>query len=290
MTTPLAAPETVVLDVGGLRFNAIAAGPQGGTPAILLHGFPEFADAWLPILQTLGTRGFRAVAFDQRGYSPGARPAAIEDYATDTLVADVLSVADAIGATRFHLIGHDWGGAVAWRLAARHGERLLSLAVLSTPHNDALLDAKATDPDQHQRSAYIDFFRQPGQIAEHALLADGAKRLRNAYQGLLTDGQVQSYVERLGEPGALTAAINWYRAMDQDPLGPIKVPTLYAWGSEDQALGHVAAMATANYVQADYTFAVLYGKSHWLLEQAPQQVASLLSNHLQQCQLGDSAQ
>jgi pimeloyl-ACP methyl ester carboxylesterase len=275
--------EKLTVDVGSYSFTALAAGPPDGPLALLLHGWPEFASSWTEVLLALGSAGYRAVAFDQRGYSTGARPAEVEQYAPDHLVADALAVADAQGARRFHLVGHDWGGMVAWALASAHPERLLSLAVLATPHPVALQQASAEDPDQYHRLDYVRFFRRPDGAAERSLLADHAARLRAAYLGRVPQHLVSENIRRLSEPGALTATLNWYRAVDDDltvPAGRIAVPTLYIWGSEDAALGRNAATRTAGFIDGPYRFEILEGASHWLPEEAPGVVVPLLLKHL----------
>jgi pimeloyl-ACP methyl ester carboxylesterase len=155
----------------------------------------------------------------------------VEDYTVDRLTSDVLGFADVMGVSRFHLIGHDWGGLLAWQLAANHPDRLISLAVLSTPHVNAFLTAVKADDDQREKSKYIDFFRLPGELAESLLLADDAQRLRSSYQGKLSARAVESNVRRIAEKGAMRSALNWYRALDLNHrIGSIEVPTLYIWG------------------------------------------------------------
>lgn len=274
-------PRHLSLTLNGMIFTALSVGQEDGPLVVLLHGFPEFADAWAEIMPQLAGAGFRVVALDQRGYSLGARPLEVSDYDAAHLTSDVLALAEALGAPSFHLIGHDWGGFLAWRLGAQHPERVRSLAVLSTPHTDAFRDAVASDPDQQAKSQYIQLFRMPGHVAETMLLADDAARLRSVYQGKLSAAQVESNVRRLAEPGVLTAALNWYRALKRESaIGKVRVPTLYIWGDQDLALGRVAAEATANFVDASYIFEVLAGQSHWLLEDAPEQVGRLLLQHL----------
>jgi pimeloyl-ACP methyl ester carboxylesterase len=258
------------ITLGDLSFDALAAGPAGGEPVLLLHGWPKFADCWRLIMQALAGVGYCAVAVDQRGYSPGARPLDVTDYAMDRLVADVLGFADQLSWTTFHLVAHDWGGMVAWPLAGAHPDRLRSLSVLATPHPVALSTESAADEVQYHRLDYIRFFRQPGGVAEAALLADGAARLRAAYGGNIPPALVEANVKRLSRPGALTATLNWYRAVADDlavPAGRITTPTLYIWGDQDAALGAGAARRTADYVDAAYRFCILEGKSHWLPEQ-----------------------
>jgi hypothetical protein len=166
------------LTVNGYAFDSLSAGSKDGELVLFLHGFPQFADVWLEIMQPVSKAGFHAVAVDQRGYSPGARPPATADYSVDLLTSDVLAFVDAFGARQFHLVAHDWGGILAWKIAAQHPNRLLTLTVLSTAHVDAFLQAMETDGEQKEKSKYIPYFRLPGGVVESYLLADNAQRLR----------------------------------------------------------------------------------------------------------------
>ncbi|WP_298688866.1 alpha/beta hydrolase [uncultured Sphingomonas sp.] len=274
--------DRIVIEANGQHFDALACGPRDGELLLCLHGFPQFADAWLPILESFAAHGYRAVAFDQRGYSPGARALKRAAYTMPHLVADVIAVADALGVHRFHLVGHDWGGAVGWAVAGGYADRLKTLTILSTPHPSALAAAIRSDPDQQARSAYMLMFRAAPGIAETYLLADDAAQLRAAYRGKVAPTQVEAIVGRLREDGALTAALNWYRAMgDNSLVGQIIVPTLFAWGDEDQALGRTAALATARFVDGPYRFEIVEGGSHWLIDERPEQIIALLAPHLQ---------
>lgn len=274
--------KATVLTVGKLRFSALMEGPDDGELVLFLHGFPEFADSWLPIMDPITKAGFRIVAVDQRGYSPEARPKKVEDYKIDSLLSDVEGFADVLDARHFHLVGHDWGALLAWKFAARHPDRVRSLTALSVPHPDALFQAMLSDPDQQERSKYIAFFRMPGGLAEAFFQADDHKNLKAVYQGKLTGAQVQENVRRLSEPGALTAALNWYRALEPGvATGKISVPTLYVWSSQDMALGETAALATAAQVSAPYRFERIDGVSHWLMAEVPDRVAKLLLEHIQ---------
>ncbi len=273
--------ERGTVPLNDLEFNYLAAGPTYGKPVILLHGFPQFADVWIPLLDKLGALGFRAMALEQRGYSPKARPIDVEEYSLSKLNADVLALVDHLGWPRFHLIGHDWGGFLAWALAAKHPDRVQSLTVLSTPHVNAFLEAIARDPDQKARSQYIQWFKTPGNVAESMFLKDGGSRLRAVYQGKIPEEQVTRNLQRLLEPGALTATLNWYRALDLDTrIDRVRVPTLYVWGDKDMALGRAAAQATERYVYGPYRFEALTGYSHWLQDEAWEEVSNLIVNHL----------
>ncbi len=279
----LANATATTIDADGLRFDAFIEGPGDGELVLMLHGFPQFADSWLPLLHSVAAAGFRAAAVTQRGYSPGARFDEVGEYSLEKLVVDVQTFADAVGADRFHLVGHDWGAFVAWVYAAKFPQRLLSLTALSTPHPDAFAKALESDYDQKMRSAYIALFRAPLHAAEKLLAANNYAALRRAYQAKVPEPQVNEIVRRLSQPGALTAALNWYRALDLNQtsrIGQITVPTLYVWGSADLALGRTAALDTANYVSARYRFEALEGKSHWLLEEVPQEIERLTMEHL----------
>jgi pimeloyl-ACP methyl ester carboxylesterase len=270
-----------ILVLNGLSFNVLSAGPDDGEPVLLLHGFPQFADIWSDLMLSLAAAGFRTFAPDQRGYSAGARPHEIKSYDVAHLASDVLALADSLNLGSFHLVGHDWGGFLAWKLAAEHPDQVRTLSVLSTPHVDAFLEAVKGDPDQKARSRYIEFFKMPGHITESYFLADDAKRLREVYQGKVSEVQTSSNVRRLSEHGALTSVLNWYRALNLDArIGRVQVPTLYIWGSEDHSLGKTAAIETAHYVDVPYQFEVLDGYSHWLLEEAPKKIGNFIQNHL----------
>lgn len=267
--------------LNGLQFSFLAGGPIAGAPVILLHGFPQFADVWSQLIEDLGANGFRAFAPDQRGYAAGARPSGAAAYSVSELSSDVMALADSFDWPSFHLIGHDWGGFLGWNLAAEQSSRILSLTVLSTPHIDAFLNAVSTDPDQKARSKYIEFFRMPGNVTEAMLLQEDASRLRGVYQGKVPLQQISENVQRLSQPGALTAALNWYRALDLNArIGPVNVPTLYIWGDEDSALGRAAAESTAAHVRGGYEFEVLSGCSHWLQDEAHAKISTKILKHL----------
>jgi pimeloyl-ACP methyl ester carboxylesterase len=275
--------EALTLVCGPHTHTALAAGPRSGECVLLLHGWPEFADCWRETLVALGAAGYRAVAVDQRGYAENARPRDIASYEAGHLQSDVLAFAEQLGAGSFHLIAHDWGGLVAWGLASTHSHRVSSLSVLSTPHPLALQAALHHQGDQYQRLEYVRVFRQPGGVAEQRLLADGAAALRAAYAGRVPASLVDENVRRLSEPGTLSATLNWYRALPDDlsyPAGRVAVPTLYIWGSEDRALGREAALLTGGFVDGPYRFEILEGASHWLPEEAPDQIIPLLLDHL----------
>lgn len=277
------------VDTGDFTFTVRAIGPEDGRLVLLLHGFPQSSFEWRHQMAALAAAGYRAVAFDQRGYSPGARPLGVENYRLEHLVADVLAVADELGAHRFDLVGHDWGGAVAWLGAAYYQQRIRTLTAVSMPHPASFAAALAVgDPDQVAKSSYIEMLRVEG-VAEEALLAGDGAGLRNALSatGHPDPENLDVYVELLRQPGALTAALNWYRAVSMTEAAArgasgakIEVPTLYVWGDADPALGRVAAEGSADFVKGPYRFEVLPGVGHWIPEEVPDQLNQMLLEHL----------
>lgn len=248
---------------------------------LLLHGFPQTSFAWRHQLDALGSAGFRAVAPDQRGYSPGARPAEVAAYHQERLVEDVIGMADALGADRFHVVGHDFGGLVAWHTAARHADRLHTLTSVSTPHPRAIARSILEGGEQAEKSSYMLFFQSPE--AEGFFLDNDAAGLRGLWDAAgLAD--VDDYRRVLGERPAMTAALNWYRALDREVIermGAITTPTLYAWSTEDPALGREAAEETAEHVDGPYRFEVLDGVGHFIPEETPDALNRLLLEHLE---------
>lgn len=276
--------ERIELPVRGLVFDALAAGPAGGPLVLLLHGFPQTSLAWREIMLPLAAAGYRAVAPDQRGYSPRARPDEVSAYSRADLTADVLAFADHLGAERFHLVGHDWGAVLVWQVAGRHPDRLLSLTSLSVPHPAAMLRTVQPDSgtDQRQRSSYIAMFREEG--SERGILANDRVGLRLIYLGAgLTEAQAEPYLEHVGNEATLRAALNWYRAaslIDIEGLGPITAPTLFVFSTNDPAIGREAADGCGEMVEGPFRYEILEGVSHFIPEQAPEQVVPLLLEHL----------
>ena len=237
---------------------------------------------WSPYLARFASAGFRAIAPNQRGYAATARPRGVDQYAIELLVADVLGLADGLGIERFHLVGHDWGGAVGWALAAAHPQRLHSLTSVSTPHPRALASSLWRS-SQLARSWYMGLFQIP-KLPERLLTArNGALLRRTLRDSGLPQPNADAYVECMLEPGAMTAALNYYRALRPRHAfgtGRITVPTLYVWSTRDLALGPVAARITGQEVEAPYRFVVLEGTSHWIPETRVDELSTLLIEHV----------
>lgn len=252
----------------------------------MLHGYPQTRDTWREQIPALAQAGYRVIAPNQRGYSAGARPAAsdLSQYHFDHLVNDALEIADAAGiaASRFHLVGHDWGGQVAWGVADRHPERLASLTILSRPHPTAFARAlQAPDGDQKHRSRHHRAFLDPN--TAHLLLEENARRLRSTLiHGGVPAAAVDRYLDVLADSQALESALAWYRASRdlKADIGLIQVPTLYLWGDADATVGPAAAHGTGEQVRAAYRMEVLPGIGHFATDQIPDTVNRLLLEHL----------
>lgn len=261
----------------GLTFAVAEAGPADGPVVVLLHGFPQTSASWDGVVPGLVGAGLRVLAPDQRGYSPGARPRGRAAYATPRLAGDVRALADAAGAARVHLVGHDWGAVPAWHLAATDPDRVASLTVLATPHPRAMAGSLWRS-SQLLRSWYMVLFQLPA-VPEKALSAGGEAAFSRALERSgLPPGWAGRYWATLSQPGALTGAVNWYRGIpfSRPMAGPVPVPTTYAWGSGDRFLSRAAAEATARYVTGPYRFEALDGVSHWIPEQVPDTVTDLV--------------
>ena len=269
-----------------LTFDALTAGARGAPLVLLLHGFAESMQCWCAQVTALGDMGYRAIAPSQRGYSPGARPDPREfsHYLIDRLMDDAIAIvaASGYGDARFHLVGHDWGGSIAWGLADRHHARLASLTILSRPHPNAFNRAlEMIDGDQAKRSQHHKAFLEPD--AADVVLADDAKWLRDrlSANGVPAEA-IAAHLAVLGNKDAMEAALAWYRARGaiRGPLGVIEVPTLYIWGDADDTVGRIAAEGTKDFVAAPYRFEVLPGVGHFAADQAPDRVSELLLQHL----------
>lgn len=278
--------QTITLEHNSMQFSASACGDEGAPVVLLLHGFPQTRHTYRRELPALASAGFRAVAPDQRGYSPGARPLGIESYATELLVEDVLGFIAALGGAPVHLVGHDWGGQLAWLTAAHHPDSLRSLSVLSRPHPAAFARALGSDSKQAERSRHHRGFRDP-KTADFLLEEDG-RRLRAM---LVSSGvpvpDADAYLQTLNDRDALDACLHWYRAAGSKALGgadcpPVTVPTLYLWGDCDQSVGRPAAELTQEYVEAPYRFVAIEAAGHFLTDDgAGEQVTRELLKHIE---------
>lgn len=266
---------------GPHTFDVIDSGPIDGIPVVLLHGFPQRAHSWSRVAQRLNDAGLRTIAPDQRGYSPGARPQARRDYRLGELVGDVIALIDAIGVQQAHVVGHDWGSAVAWAVAGKHPERVASLTTISVPHPRAFMAAMPRG--QAISSWYMAFFNLP-RVPEWLLTKAFGSNDRVLRQTGLPTEDARRLRTDIVEYGALTGALNWYRglvfsARDRH-LPAVTVPTTYIWSDRDVALGRVGARLTSGWVDAPYEFITIEHANHWLPENHPDEVAGAIADRV----------
>jgi pimeloyl-ACP methyl ester carboxylesterase len=263
-----------------LTFDVLDDGPAHGPAVVLLHGFPERASHWHDVSSVLHAHGLRTLAPDQRGYSPGARPRGRHAYRMSCLVADVVTLIERYGAP-VHLVGHDWGAAVAWATASARPDLVQTLTTVSVPHPAAFARSLATS-DQALRSWYVLAFQPPGAAELVALRMPGALSRLLRYVGL-TAAEVVRFREEIVDYGALSGALGWYRALPfstGSPPGPVRVPTTHVWGDSDVALARRGAELTADQVRAPFEFRVLPGVSHWVPTHAPDALASAILDRI----------
>lgn len=264
-------------DHDGLTFEVVDSGPEDGEPVVLLHGFPERPTSWELVSPLLHEAGLRTLALDQRGYSPGARPRRRRDYTLSKLTGDVVALIDRVGGSA-HVVGHDWGGAVAWTLAGRRPSAVRTLTAVSTPHPGAMTTAMVRS-GQLLESWYMGLFQVPW-LPERLLSVRGGTLDEMLRKGGASDGDIARFQTEIVDSGALTTALHWYRAL---PLNAptwgrtrVTVPTTYVWSDRDVALGRWAAEHTGDWVDADYRFVELTGVSHWVPRQAPGPLAEAI--------------
>jgi pimeloyl-ACP methyl ester carboxylesterase len=282
----------------GVTLNVALAGPADAPPVILLHGFPESHRTWREIVPLLEDR-FRLIMPDQRGFAGSDMPQDVEAYESDKLIDDIFALADALHIERFALVGHDWGGAIAWAAALRGDPRLTRLAIVNAPHPAIFQKSLIADADQRAASQYINMFRTPGAVA--AIEAMGLDTFfekvlaSHADRSKISEAEKQQYLADWSQPGALTAMLNWYRAskLVVPPPGitvplpnallklasDIHIPTLVVWGMADSALLPIQLEGLSDVVD-ELTIVRLPGVSHFAPWEAPDQVAAALAPFL----------
>jgi pimeloyl-ACP methyl ester carboxylesterase len=280
--------ETTYIETNGIKLHVVMAGPKDGQPVLLLHGFPEFWYGWNQQIPALAEAGYRVIVPDQRGYNLSDKPKGVKAYAMDTLVADVLGVVDALGYQKVNLIGHDWGGLVAWVSAIQYPERLRKLGILNAPHPAVMANfLRRGDPEQLRRSWYMFAFQIPW-LPEYFLRKND---WRNAVRVLRGSGKphtfkkedISEYKKAWAQPGAMTAMLNWYRAIFYRPRETrgtrVKVPALLLWGMQDVALSHRMARLSLDYCE-DGRLVFFEEATHWVQHDEAKNVIALLLEFL----------
>lgn len=261
-----------------MELRAVDSGPADGEPVVLLHGFPQRATSWDRVTPLLHADGLRTIALDQRGYCASARPRGRRAYRISELVGDVIALLDTAGLADAHVVGHDWGAAVAWGLAGNHPERVRSLTAVSVPHPAAFLKAMVVS-DQLLRSWYMGFFQLP--LLPELILTSAGPLPARALAGMgMTREMIERYRAEMVTDGAVRGGLGWYRALPfASPRGAtarVRVPTTFVWSDNDAALGRGGAELTERYVDADYRFLEMNGVSHWIPDERPVELAEAI--------------
>ncbi len=275
--------EDLTFQNGAVTLHAVAAGPENGPVALLLHGFPEFWYSWHKQIDPLAAAGFRVIVPDQRGYNLSSKPSGVKSYALTELVSDVIAIADQLGQERIFLAGHDWGAAVAWSVALLHPDRVAKLAILNVPHPSVMQRYLMKNRCQLRKSWYMFFFQLP--FLPEAFL--GMRNSRNGVASLVGSSRpgtfspddLAQYRAAWSQPGALTSMINWYRAAFRYrtpfPDRTVRVPTRILWGVGDAFLMVEMAQESLKYcIQAELV--TFPDASHWLQHEQPARVSQLL--------------
>lgn len=272
---------TYRIEANGLEFKAHLAGSQNtGDKVILLHGFPQTSSCWEPIMSHIAAKGYRVLAYDQRGYSPGARPKGEAHYDIDFLVEDLLALADEVDFDSFHLVGHDWGASVGWKTVMDHPGRIKTWASLSIPHIGIFQEALQNDPEQQKRSKYMSWLRTPV-LPEFLFVLNSDKMLKRV-EGIWRRKEIAEVKALFVEHGALTGALNWYRAAENDQLDKVQKniirPTLYIWGNQDPVIAPNIIPLQKAYIDAPYDEVEL-DAGHSLIQEKEEVINKLLLQH-----------
>jgi pimeloyl-ACP methyl ester carboxylesterase len=256
-----------------LVFDVLDEGPADGEAIVLLHGFPERASSWRLVAPLLHRHGYRTIAPDQRGYSPGARPAHRRDYRIGELVDDVVALIEQVGGP-VHLVGHDWGAAVGWAVAARHPDLVRSWTAFSVPHTAAY--TKALLGRQGLKSWYMALFNLPWLPETLGAAGRLDPFLRHTGWG---EAELARFREEIVAYGALPGGLGWYRAMPyalREPVGRVRVPTTMVWSDGDTAVDRRGPELTAGYCKGPYEYVELRGVTHWIPTEAPEAAAEAI--------------
>lgn len=279
--------EIKELKANGLTFQCRVCGLENsGDPIIFLHGFPETSHMWEGIMIDFASKGYRCLAPNQRGYSPGARPRGVKNYLINELASDVVALADAVEFKKFHLVGHDWGAGCGWAVVELYRNRIQSWSALSVPHMAAFDYAKQNDPNQMKQSRYIDLFQVPV-IPEMMSSFGNYKMLRKAWH-IIPNEEVEDYLTVFGKYSGRKSTINWYRANTNMPIEfrHVSLPTLFIWGNKDLYIGRTGVEMAKQYMAGEYNMVEL-DAGHWLIQEKFERVRDEILNHIQNHPMND---
>ncbi|MFY0643511.1 MAG: alpha/beta hydrolase [Bacteroidia bacterium] len=275
----------VKIEANSYVFDCLECGNPENPLVVLLHGFPESAIVYTRLMQDLSLLGYYCIAPNLRGYSAGARPKGKSYYHLNHLTKDILEIVDSINKKDFHLIGHDWGAGIGWKLVHDYSSRILSWTALSLPHLQAFFESILTDKEQKVKSRYVNLFQIP-YLPEWKLRSYDFKILRKLWSRQ-SEKEIATYIGICKEKYALTAMLNYYRASNklyksaktQKVMGNIATPTLFIWGNRDIAIGRTAVSWSHKYMTGQYEFIEL-DAGHWLLQTNYEKIMNAITNHL----------
>jgi len=264
----------------GLTFQVTDRGPEDGEVVVLLHGFPQRRTSWDLVTPGLNEAGLRTLAPDLRGYSEGARPRRRRDYNLRNMVNDVVALIELVGRPA-HVVGHDWGAATAWLLAAKAPEHVKSLTAVSVPHPGAMLSVGLP---QLKKSWYMFANQIPG--AADWLMSNPRRAPKVLRSTGMPQFAVDRYLEEIVATGAIPTALNWYRGIPFTSRSLFKarvgVPTTMVWSDRDSFLHRLGAERSGDYVDNDFKLEILPGVSHWIPDQAPDRLTQIIRQRVQE--------
>lgn len=283
--------KTIQIKIDELIFDCRTEGNEENALVILLHGWPETSHMWKKLMSSLSGRGYYCVAPNLRGYSENACPKGKKHYSLDKLVKDVIDISKFLNKAKFHLIGHDWGALIGWKLVHDHQDKILSWTGISVPHPQAFGKAMMTNEEQIKMSQYVKNFQLP-YLPEKGLRKDDFKILRKLWKNC-EPAEIDDYLKVFSNPKQLTASLNYYRsnykllkqAANGQILGDINVPTLFIWGNKDIAVGSHSVNESHGFMKKDYEFIEL-DSGHWLIQTAYIELEKAISKHIFRNSLG----
>ncbi len=277
--------ETIQIKIDDLTFDCRTDGDKENELVIFLHGWPETSYMWKKLMSHFSKNGFYCVAPNLRGYSKNACPKGKKYYSLDKLSKDVLGISNFLHKSKFHLVGHDWGAAIGWKVVHDHQDRILSWTGISVPHLQAFGKAIVVDMEQSKMSQYIKDF-QLSYLPESRIRKDDFKILKKLWKNSESN-EIDNYLEVFINPKQLTASLNYYRsnykllksAATKQILGDINVPTLFIWGNKDIAIGSYAVSESHQYMKNEYEFLEL-DSGHWLIQTKYQELKKVITKHI----------
>ncbi len=277
--------ETIKIKIDRLIFDCRAVGNKENELVLFLHGWPETSHMWKKLMLRFSKNGFYCIAPDLRGYSKDACPKGKKHYHLDKLAKDVLDISKFLNKPKFHLVGHDWGAAIGWKVVHDHKDSILSWSAISVPHLQAFGKAIVVDQEQNKMSQYIKHFQLPF-LPEITIRKNDFRLFKKLWKHS-DSSEINEYLRVFRNPKQLTASINYYRsnykllkkASKSQILGDIHVPTLFIWGNRDVAIGYYAIGEGHQYMKSDYEFLEL-DSGHWLIQTNYQELEAAITKHV----------